>query len=152
MDPNVWGKLLTHHRRGYGVDVEALHGWFPLRRSIDEGSKMGLADTKGYGGGNSFLWSPLMFLAYIGIYRWKKYIGGRLRGPQDRGRTQQGGCPPPSWPPRLLLDLHSKSSRSRSFRKSRSRRFHSVWTPFDILFLRNSEIGKKTAILGWASG
>ena len=22
--------------------------------------------------------------------------------------------------------------------------------PFDILFLRNSEIGKKTAILGWA--
>ena len=27
--------------------------------------------------------------------------------------------------------------------KSRSRRFHSVWTPFDIPFLRNTEIGKK---------
>ena len=31
-------------------------------------------------------------------------------------------------------------------------RLDSVWTPFDILFLRNTEIGKKTAILGWASG
>ena len=28
----------------------------------------------------------------------------------------------------------------------RSRRFHPVWTPFDIPFLRNTEIGKKTAI------
>ena len=24
MDPKVYGKLLTHHRRGYGVDVGAL--------------------------------------------------------------------------------------------------------------------------------
>ena len=30
--------------------------------------------------------------------------------------------------------------------------FHSVSTPFDIPFLRNTEIGKKTSILGWASG
>ena len=41
MDPKVCGKLLTTHRRGYGVDVEALRGRFPLRRSADEGSKMG---------------------------------------------------------------------------------------------------------------
>ena len=27
-----------------------------------------------------------------------------------------------------------------------------VWTPFDIPFIRNTEIGKKTAILDWASG
>ena len=53
------------------------------------------------------------------------------------------GAPPTSWLPRLLLDVNSKSSGSHLFRKSRSRRFHSVWTPFDILFLRNSEIGKK---------
>ena len=59
---------------------------------------------------------------------------------------RQGARPPISWEPRLLLDLHSKSSGSRSFQKSRSRRFHSVWTPFDIHFLRNTEIGKKTAI------
>ena len=30
MDPKVGGKLLTHHRRGYGVDVEALRDRFPL--------------------------------------------------------------------------------------------------------------------------
>ena len=29
MDPKVCGKLLTTHRRGYGVDVEALHDRFP---------------------------------------------------------------------------------------------------------------------------
>ena len=33
MDPQLYGKLLTHHQRGYGVDVEALHDRFPLRRS-----------------------------------------------------------------------------------------------------------------------
>ena len=45
MDPKVCGKLLTTHRKGYGVDVEALCGRFPLRRSADEGSKMG---SRGY--------------------------------------------------------------------------------------------------------
>ena len=74
-------------------------------------------------------------------------MSGRPRGPQDRGHTLQGGGRPPiSWGPRELLDLHSKLSGSRSFQKSRSRRFHSVWTPFDIPFLRNTEIGKKTTI------
>ena len=106
-----------------------------------------LADTKGYGGGNCFSLAPWMFSGYVGIYRRKKYVGGRSRGPGDRGRAQEGWARPPiSWPPRLLLDLHSKFSGSRSFQKSRSRRFHSIWTPFDIPFLRNTEIGKKTAI------
>ena len=62
------------------------------------------------------------------------------------------GTPPTSWPPPLFLDVGSKSPGSRLLRKSRSRRIHSVWTPFDIPFLRNPKIGKKTAILGWASG
>ena len=53
------------------------------------------------------------------------------------------GAPPTSWPTPLFLDVRSKSPGSCSFRKSRSRRFHSVWTPFDIPFLRNSEIGKQ---------
>ena len=103
-----------------------------------------LADTEGYGGGNCVSGAPWMFSGYVGLYRRKKYVGGRPRGPRDRGRAQEGWARPPiSWPPRLLLDLHSKSSGSRSFQKSRSRRFHSVWTPFDIPFLRNTEIGKK---------
>ena len=44
-------------------------------------------------------------------------------------------------------EVGSKSPGSCSFQKSRSQRFHSVWTPFDIPFLRNTKIGKKkTAI------
>ena len=35
MDPKVYGKLLTTHRKGYGVDVEALHGRFPLHLGLD---------------------------------------------------------------------------------------------------------------------
>ena len=53
------------------------------------------------------------------------------------------GAPPTSWPPLLFLDIGSKSPGSCSFQKSCSRRFHSVWTPFDIPFLRNPKIGKK---------
>ena len=30
MDPKVCGKVLTHHQRGYGVDVEALHDRIPI--------------------------------------------------------------------------------------------------------------------------
>ena len=105
-----------------------------------------LADTECYGGGNCVSWCPWIFSGYVGIYRRKKYVGGRPRGPRDRGRALEGARPPILWVPRKLLDLHSKSSGSRSFQKSRLRRFHSVWTPFDIPFLRNTEIGKKTAI------
>ena len=32
MDPKVYGKLLTLHQRGYGVDVEALRDRIPLRQ------------------------------------------------------------------------------------------------------------------------
>ena len=64
------------------------------------------------------------------------------------GAPGRVGAPPTSWPPLLCLDVGSKSPGSCSLRKSRSRRFHSVWTPFDIPFLRNTEIGKKKTI--WA--
>ena len=103
-----------------------------------------LADIEGYGGGNCVSWCSWMFSGYVGIYRRKKYVGGHLRGPRDRGHALYGwGRPPILWTPRLLLGLHSKSSGSRSFQKSRPQRFHSVWTPFDIPFLRNTEIGTK---------
>ena len=58
------------------------------------------------------------------------------------------GVPPTSWLPGGCLDVGSKSPGSCSFQKSRSRRFHSVWTLFDILFLRNSKIGKKNSNSG----
>ena len=72
MDPKVCGKLLTTHRKGYGVDVEALRGRFPLGGAPAKAPRWDLADTEGYGGGNSFSWSPLMFSGYVGIYRRKK--------------------------------------------------------------------------------
>ena len=73
----------------------------------------------------------LVVWGYVGIYRRKKYVGGATWAPRGwRAR------PPTSCPPGCFLDVRSKSSGSRLFRKSRSRRFHSVRTPFDILFLR----------------
>ena len=86
----------------------------------------------------------LIVWGYVGIYRRKEYIGGATWAP--RGWRAPGGgvgAPPASCSPRCFIYVDSKSSGSRLFQKSRSRRFHSVWTPFDILFLRNSEIGKK---------
>ena len=66
------------------------------------------------------------------------------RGPHEGGGRAWGvGAPPTSCLLGCFLYVDSKSSGSRLFRKSCSRRFHSVWTPFDNLFLRNSEIGKK---------
>ena len=62
------------------------------------------------------------------------------------GAPRGVGAPPASWTPRSFLDVHSKSSGSRLFQKSRSRRFHSVWSPFDILFLQTTAIGKKATI------
>ena len=50
-----------------------------------------LADTEGYGGGNCVSLAPWMFLGYVGLYRRKKYVGGRLRGPGDRGAPRRGG-------------------------------------------------------------
>ena len=97
-----------------------------------------LADTEGCGGGIRFLWCSMMVSGYVGIYRRKKYVGGATGAPRV-WRTRLGGRrAPTSWTPRSFLDVHSKSSGSRLFQKSRSQRFHSVWTPFDIPFLRNT--------------
>ena len=142
MDPKVWGKLLTHHRRGYGVDVEALHDQCPLshqKRPQDGISRVQKVAAVGIG----FRGAPRCFR---GIW---VYIGGRSRSVELRGAHEGGGAPrgqahlPFSWPPRWFLDVPSKSSGSCLFWKSRSRRFHSVWPPFDIPFLQNPEIGKK---------
>ena len=96
----------------------------------------------------------IVFRGAPGWFRGTKiYIGEGGRSVEPRGPHEGGGRAhplrarrAPSWPPRLLLDVHSKSPGLRLFQKDRSRRFHSVWTPFDIPFLRNTEIGKKIAI------
>ena len=109
----------------------------------EQGPDWFLVATEACGGGTPDLSSYLMVSGYVYLYRRKKSVGGASRGPGE-GRAR----PPISWPPRSFPGLYSKSPGSCSFQKSRSRRFHSVWTPFDILFLRNTKTCNKTAI--WA--
>ena len=45
MDPKVYGKLLTHHRRGYGVDVEALRDRFPSGGAPEKAPRWDLMGT-----------------------------------------------------------------------------------------------------------
>ena len=59
------------------------------------------------------------------------------------GPTRQGARPPPSWAPRGPYFVVLKSTVRDFLQKYLSRRFHSVWTPFDIPFLQNPETGKK---------
>ena len=119
----------------------------PFGGAPEQAPRWDLMGTEGCGGGIRFLAPYLVVWGYVGIYRRKKYVGGATWGPRGWRACLGGvGAPPTSWLPGSFLDVRSKSSGSRSFRKSCSRRFHSVWTPFDIPFLRNTEIGKNTAI------
>ena len=94
MDPEVCGKLLTHHRRGYGIDVEALHDRFPLRRSTGKGPNRGSQVQKVAAVEIGFRGAPGYFR---GIW---VYIGGRSRSVELRGahegggRAQGAGAPP----------------------------------------------------------
>ena len=71
MDPEVCGKLLTHHQRGYGVDVEAFVIESPSGRSPKKAPRWVLTGTEGCGGGKVVSWLPWMFLGYKSIYRRK---------------------------------------------------------------------------------
>ena len=68
MDPKVCDKLLTTHRRGYGVDVEALRGGIPLRQNADDGSKMG---SRGY---RRLRWWKLCFAVLLDVFGVRRYI------------------------------------------------------------------------------
>ena len=103
----------------------------PFGRSSEKAPRWDLTGIEGCGGGKVVSWLSLVFLGYTSIYWRKKYLGGATRGP--------GG-----WPLRDVPDFNSKSSGLLSVQERSSQRFHSVWTPFDIPFLRNTEIGKKT--------
>ena len=120
----------------------------PSGGAPEQAPRWDLVDTESCGGGIRVLASYLIVWGYVGIYRRKEYVGGATWGPRGwRARPGGVGAPPTSWLPGSFLDVGSNSSGSRSFQKSRYRRIHSVWTPFDILFPRNSEIGKKQQFL-----
>ena len=65
----------------------------PSGRVPERAPKRFLVATEACDGGNPDLLCSWMFSGYIGIYRMKKYVGGRPRGPRDRGRALQGGAP-----------------------------------------------------------
>ena len=115
----------------------------PSGGAPEKAPRWDLVDTESYDGGIRVLALYLVVWGYVGIYRRKKYVGGATWAPRGWRARPGGRRAPTSCLPGCFLDVGSKSSGSRSFRKSRSRRFHSVWTPFDIIFLRNTEAGKK---------
>ena len=45
MDPKVCGKLLTFHRRGNGVDVEALYDRTAIGRMLEKAPRWDLTGT-----------------------------------------------------------------------------------------------------------
>ena len=91
MDPKVCSKLLTLHRKGYGVDVEALRDRCSLRRSSGTGPKWDLVDKESYGGGIRVLAPYLIVSGYVGMYRRKKYVDGATGGPRGwRARPGAG--------------------------------------------------------------
>ena len=115
----------------------------PSGGAPEQAPRWDLVDTESYGGGIRVLAPYLIVWEYVGIYRRKKYVGGATGGPRGwRARLGGHARPPTLWPPVDWLDIGSKSPELYSVRKSRSRRFYSVWTPFDILFIRNTKIGK----------
>ena len=56
MDPKVCGKLLTHHRRGYGVDVEALRDDGPLPAELRNRPQDGISWIQKVAAGELGFW------------------------------------------------------------------------------------------------
>ena len=95
MDPKVYGKLLMLHRRGYGVDLEALRNQLPLRRIARKGLKMG---SHGYR--RLRLWKQgfVVLSDVFGVY---EYIQAKEVGRwSHEGPTRVGRAYPPG--PALL--------------------------------------------------
>ena len=68
MDPKVCGKLLTTHRRDFGIDVEALMIDSPSGGAPEKVPRWDLPGTEGCGGGNRVSWCSRMFSGYMSIY------------------------------------------------------------------------------------
>ena len=84
---------------------------FPLRQGAGTGLDWLSVATEASGGGAPNLSCSRMFLGYMEIYRWKKYVRGATRGPRGwRARPGGGHAPlprgllacPPTCTPSLL--------------------------------------------------
>ena len=63
----------------------------PSGGAPEQAPRWDLADIEGYSGGNFVSLALWMFSGYVGLYRRKKYVSGRPRGPRDRGARPIGG-------------------------------------------------------------
>ncbi len=89
MDPQVCGKLLTHHRKGSKVDVEALRDRFPLRQSTGKGLQMGSRKNRGLRRRKGFLfWLSGGFPIFVNLQKWNQVKRSHV------GPTRQHGVPP----------------------------------------------------------
>ena len=134
MDPKVYGKLLTLHRRGYGVDVEALCDRIPSGRTPEKAPRWVLMGTEGCGGGKVVLWLSVIDLGYKSIYWQKKYVGGAMRGPRGWGAPTPLGASSCLVAALLRLRLHLQVSwfafGPRKIIAKVSFRLDSVWYSF----------------------
>ena len=128
MDPQICGKLLTLHRKANRVDVEALRDRIPLRQGAGKGPQMG---SHGY---RRLRWQKSVFVDACGGL----WIYGNIQA-KELGQES----PPSLWPPRGSSDFICKSPGCLLVQEKSPRRFYSVWTTFDIPFLRNSKTRKK---------
>ena len=64
----------------------------PSGRTPEKAPRWDLTGTEGCGGGIRFSWCSSMVSGYVGIYRRKKYVDGRPRGPRNRGARLPPGC------------------------------------------------------------
>ena len=124
----------------------------PSGRVPEQGPDWFLLAIEACGSGTPDLGLFSGVFVFIGIFGVGLTSRGSPSHPRDRGRAQGVGTPPTLvGSPRLLwpnFDALWSSFGPEKILKN----WHVNWTPFDILFIRNTEKGKKTAILGWASG
>ena len=79
MDRKICGKLITLHRRGNGVDVEALHDRIPSSRSLEKAPRWDLTGTKGCDGGKVVYIYICSYFVYIFNHQMMQYISPSLR-------------------------------------------------------------------------
>ena len=72
----------------------------PSGGAPEQAPRWDLVDTESYGGGIRVLAPYLIVWGYVGIYRWKEYVGGDTGGPRGwRAHLGAVGAPSTSWPP-----------------------------------------------------
>ena len=88
MDPKVCAKLLTHHRIGYGVDVEALRDRFPPPAERRKRPQDGISRVQ------KVVAVEIGFHGAPGCFRgiWV-YIGGGSTSVELQGAHADGGAP-----------------------------------------------------------